>query len=462
MEQASGSMTARVAKNPTRSRRKGWLGSLILAFVLVQVYLANPRDLSTYDTAATTMMTLTLIRGEGVYLDRFRPILLETRNQLKVFVVPWHGHMLSRYPVAPALLVLPLVVPQIALLDRQIPGWDQDPRNAIIPLPQITKRSMAVVVALTAVILHRYLIALGLGRAALPATLAAALGSNLWIVGSQAMWQHGPAAFALIAALALLHPTPVPWWRLVLAGLATSVLFTSRLMDGLFAAVIVLWVARTQPRGLFWFLPVPLISAMALLSYNLWYFGEIIGGQAQLEQMHRNLHRLPGPWSGNLLEGAMGTLFSPNRGLFVFTPWVAAALATAPMVVRRLKPHRLIAWLLLALVPYLLLLSKYAVWWGGHCFGPRYWTDVMPLLAILLAFGLEWAANRSRVLFALFMVTIALGVGIQVIGACCYPSTWNLEPLNVDLHHERLWDWRDTELSRCLGEGLRQWRKISP
>jgi hypothetical protein len=86
----------------------------------------------------------------------------------------------------------------------------------------------------------------------------------------------------------------------------------------------------------------------------------------------------------------------------------------------------------------------------------------MPLLAILLAFGLEWAAARSRALFTLFMVTIALAISIQAIGACYYPSTWNVEPLNVDLHHERLWDWRDTELSRCLSEGLRQWTKTSP
>ena len=132
------------------------------------------------------------------------------------------------------------------------------------------------------------------------------------------------------------------------------------------------------------------------------------------------------------------------------------------MVARRLASCRLLTWLLLALVPYLLLLSKYAVWWGGHCFGPRYWTDVIPLFAILLAFGLDWAMARSRGLTALFIGTIILAIGIQVIGACFYPSTWNLEPLNVDLHHERLWDWRDTELSRCLGEGLRQWTKTSP
>jgi hypothetical protein len=80
---------------------------------------------------------------------------------------------------------------------------------------------------------------------------------------------------------------------------------------------------------------------------------------------------------------------------------------------------------------------------------------VIPLFAILLAFGLDWAMARSRGLTALFIGTIIVAIGIQVIGACFYPSNWNLEPLNVDLHHERLWDWRDTELSRCLGEALR-------
>ena len=63
---------------------------------------------------------------------------------------------------------------------------------------------MAVVVALTGVVLHRLLLVLGVGRAAVPAVLAACLGSDLWTVGSQAPWQHGPAALSLVAAIALL------------------------------------------------------------------------------------------------------------------------------------------------------------------------------------------------------------------------------------------------------------------
>jgi hypothetical protein len=55
-------------------------------------------------------------------------------------------------------------------------------------------------------------------------------------------------------------------------------------------------------------------------------------------------------------------------------------------------------------------------------------------------------------LVAISALTVGFSIAVQLIGAFCYPSSWNLEPRNVDTHHERLWDWRDTELSRCLIE----------
>jgi hypothetical protein len=239
-----------------------------------------------------------------------------------------------------------------------------------------------------------------------------------------------------------------------LAGLAAAMLVVARSIDLIFALVVLAWVARSHPRRLAWFWPAPVVLGLALVGYHLYYFDRIAGGQEQLEQQHRRVHGVGGPWSGDLREGLPGTLLSPNRGLFVFSPWVAVALAVAPSAAGRLAPGSLARWLLLALVPYLLVLSKYAVWWGGGSFGPRYWTDAFPLFGVLLACGLDWARDRSRALMALFAVTILVSVAIHAIGAFCYPSTWNFYPADIDLHHERLWDWRDTELSRCLKESL--------
>jgi hypothetical protein len=240
--------------------------------------------------------------------------------------------------------------------------------------------------------------------------------------------------------------------------MATALLVTARLLDALLAAVIFAWVVRTQPRRLAWFLPAPLLGAGLLLAYNFTSFGTLTGGLAELEELHPQLHGVAGTWTGSLVEGAAGTLFSPNRGLLVFSPWVAVAIVfgAVPSVARRLASQGLITWLLAALVPYFLLLAKYSVWWGGHCFGARYWTDVIPLFAIVLAFGLDGMRTRSLALVAFSYLAIAFSIGVHGVGAFCYPSSWNQLPENVDLHHERLWDWRDTELSRCLIEAMRR------
>ncbi len=449
--QGLGSENQQVQATP---RRPGWLGSLALGALLLFIYLINGRDLGTDDTSSATLLPINILRGEGIYLEnRYYP--KQMAGTKLPFTWVWsRGHVVPLYPIGPALVAVPLVAPQVAVLDFKHPGWDRQRGPDIKENRALVKRSMALLVALTGVMLYRVLLFLELRRAALPAVLAACLGSDLWTVGSQAAWQHGPAAFSLVSAIALLLPQPMSRRRLTLAGLATASLVACRLMDIVFAVAIVGWLLWKDRCALLWFLPAPILGGLALLGYNLWFFGSIVGGQAYIEQFHPTLHGVSGVWSTNLLDGFCGTLFSPNRGLVVFSPWVVAALATlaVPAVRLRLAAHSLIWVLLASLVPYLLMLSKYSVWWGGHSFGPRYWTDAIPLFAILFAFGLDWMLTRSRALVAISAATVVLSIGVQSIGAFCYPSSWNMMPLNVDLHHERLWDWRDTELSRCLIE----------
>src|SRR5262249_23795326 len=110
----------------------GWT-SLILGLSLLLIYLANSRDLGTTDTVATTLLTLSLVRGDGLSLDRYLAApLRDGENLYRQFVVRSHGRIISRYPVAPALLIAPLVAPQVALMDWARPGWDRQlPRMMI-------------------------------------------------------------------------------------------------------------------------------------------------------------------------------------------------------------------------------------------------------------------------------------------------------------------------------------------
>ncbi|WP_406698859.1 hypothetical protein V5E97_08235 [Singulisphaera sp. Ch08] len=459
MTNPEGSQTTLASAPPAKtSTRRNWLTSILLGLALLGIFLGNRRaTIGTYDTILNEWLPYTIIRGDGPFLDRFRTALAEPGQKLPFYAALSRTHVVSRYPIGPAVLATSITWPQVWYLDRYVPSWDHNGNTFLWYCTRMSKNTSAVIAALTGIVLYQILCGLGLGRVAVPTVLAAALGTDLWSVASQAPWQHGPASLALSMAIWLLLPQPVPRWRLAMAGLATAAMVTFRSIDVLFAIIVLLWVLRTQPRGLGWFLLTAVPIAATLLGYNLWYFSRIEGGQPDIEALHPIFHGVEGIWTGNLLEGLTGTLLSPARGLFVFSPWIALTVLALPATARRIRTHSIVAWLLVGLIPYLLMLSKYSVWWAGHSFGPRYWIDATPLFAILLGFTLDWARERCRPLLLVFAAAIAWSIALQTIGAFYYPSSWNLGPPNVDLHHERLWDWRNNELRRCLQEGRKGW-----
>ena len=451
-------MTAARPANPLNpvqpsGQPRNWKPSLLLALLLMGLYsLHGPILLSSGDTLATTLLPYALIRGDGPVLDRFQASLQTPDGHLDHFVRWSRGHVVSRYPLGPALLVVPFYLPQMGLLDATQPGWDRKPADAVRCCAQMGRHSAALLATLLGVVLLYVLEQLGLGRWAFPTALAAGLASNVWAVASQALWQHGPAALALVSAMAFLASPSLSRLRLCLAGLACAALVCFRAIDLVLAAAILLYVARQHTWNLIWFLPFPVLLGGALVGYNLWFFGSLAGGLGELEALHPELHGVAGTWSGSFLEGAAGTLLSPSRGLFLYSPWTALALLTVPATAPALGRQPLVRFLLLALVPYFLVLSCYAVWWGGHGFGPRYWIDVMPLFAILLGFGLRWSYAQCRLLFAGFVAALLFSTAVQVLGVFCYTGSWDQTPADVDVHHERLWDWSDSPLSRCLHE----------
>lgn len=437
----------------------GWLASGGLGVVLLGAYLANGREIGSYDTEPTTLLTVALVRGDGPFLDRFGAVLWESDGTRPPYVGRSGRRIVSLYPVAPALMAVPLVAPQIWLLDKVRPGWDADPGRAWQTARGMAKRAAAGIAALAGVVLHRLLRRMVPGWAAIAAVLVAGLGSEMWTVGSQALWQHAPAALWLSLAWLVLTPPGsegggLAGWRFAAGGVAVALLVACRAIDAVFAAIVAGWVATYHRRGLGAFLPGPLLIGGALLAYNAGLFGTLSGGQAKLESVHPEIHGVPGAWSGDWAQGLAGTLISPARGLFVYCPWVALGLFWLRWTWGMLPRRSLSRWMVAGLLPYLLLLSRYAVWWAGHTFGPRYWADATPVFAVLLALALLWCWRRWRPGLGLFGAAAAWSVMLQGVGAYCYPSSWNLRPRNVDRAHERLWDWRDTEVRRAIVEAL--------
>lgn len=157
---------------------------------------------------------------------------------------------------------------------------------------------------------------------------------------------------------------------------------------------------------------------------------------------------LPLAWP---LEGALGLMISPSRGLLVYTPWVGVGIAAllASWRGRADRPRRLLRYGSLAFVATWTLYSLYAEWWGGWSFGARYMTDLLPLYALGLADAWRRGWLRSTVARAALSVAVGWSILLQALGSGLFWTTWNgrhwdVTP-NIDVTPWRLWDWTDTQ-----------------
>jgi hypothetical protein len=164
--------------------------------------------------------------------------------------------------------------------------------------------------------------------------------------------------------------------------------------------------------------------------------------------------------AAGFVRGLLGTLFSPNRGLFAFSPALvlsvpaAARLAVRPDSAPELVPLAVGAGL------HLLLHSSWSVWWAGWSFGYRLLIEALPVLVLLAAVGWErWIAGHAWRVAGIALLG-AWSVYAQFLGAYYYPSGWNGDP-DIDLNPGRCWSFSDTEVGRLHRQFLRQppWRR---
>jgi hypothetical protein len=206
----------------------------------------------------------------------------------------------------------------------------------------------------------------------------------------------------------------------------------------------------------------PLIIGALTIWLNLETTGSLTGGSGGIEGFPQETHGVKGLWQAPSGLAFLGLLLSPNRGLFVYAPVLVFSLLGMVSVWRR-DGRWLLRLFMIALWATVILYSAESIWWGGWSFGPRVMTDLLPLFSLFLGVGLgEFARRRAGAedrkftfLWSLFFVAFLYSVLVQAVGFLAYPSGWNSSPQNVDLAHQRLWDFGDTQILRCLKRGRR-------
>lgn len=296
--------------------------------------------------------------------------------------------------------------------------------------------------------------------ASILATVAFAFGSGVFSVASRGLWQQTWSlpmlALGIFVVLRALRPKGSdsrdhgPKHHLAFfAGLAFAVGFACRPQTGLFLAAGGVALAHRRLE----YLPTYCLGALPVLglvfAYNTWHFDSPF----TFAQMVRSLDvaqyktgsaSLLGarPW-----EAALGLLVSPSRGLFVFSPAFVLGLAALwpgnPSIVR-------FALITLSVAAFGLFVTSalWFDWWGGYTLSYRPLLDILPVLAILTAVGLERCpCAYVRVAFATALAWSVLVATSAALGPGAV--AWNAYP-DVDRHPQRLWTVADSLPRRLL------------
>lgn len=213
----------------------------------------------------------------------------------------------------------------------------------------------------------------------------------------------------------------------------------NRPSNAVLAAPLGWYVLQQYPFARSRFLLFGAIPLLAMLLYSLSMLGSVLAlGQGQRMRL-----------GDHPFEGLAGVLFSPARGLFVFSPILLVGLLAVPRAISREFREPLLRPLILGTAGVIVVHASWAVWWGGHSFGYRLLSEALPCLIILLAIAWEHTIRARRWLVAASGVLLVASVYANALGALVAPCGFDSQPNFIDYHPARLWNVVDTELLRC-------------
>jgi hypothetical protein len=266
-----------------------------------------------------------------------------------------------------------------------------------------------------------------------------------WSTGSRALWQHGPEMLMFAVAVYLLvkaarRPALVAWSAVPLA-----LAYFIRPTGAIALAVLGLYIFLEHRA---WFLKWALLAAATAAPFFAYYLAlyrrplpPYFTHEGFLQPTVRN--------AGRFLLAMAGQCISPSRGLFVFSPFLLFAVLGIWIAFRRHWQTPLAYYLAAILLLHWIAISAFVDWTAGFCFGPRYFSDMTPILIfflipVLAAFE---TGRATRLAVAAFAVTALIGFGIHLRGAV----SWDVERWNYpEVNPARAWDWKDPQFLRGL------------
>lgn len=442
-----------------------WLAWLLIALFLYGLTTRSPVSNSNSDPELTLVVSQAVLEHGTIYLDEYQDRLVLSRDfagyRATNNILEQNGHYFNYFPMMPSLLAVPFVAAARELgLDMTLYADNDATQNVLSGL------TVVLVFGLLFLVGRCYVsewVSLGLA-------LVFVLGTGLISTLGTAFWTHNlsvPIFLLIVWLLARYEAGDAVTIHPYVLGLLIFLAYACRASAAAFILPLFLYLALRVATPLFsvstfhpilqqfkktWptihppladLLKVAFISAACLVLFFLWSRLETGYWLPAYFSVERFQVTRPDPWTA-----LAGLLFSPGRGLFVYSPFLLVILLVALWLSPLVKQHRLLVLILFWVGLHLFINIRAVGWWGGASYGARLLVDVLPAWFLLAVWGWRAAQVRLRprnqttlLLVALPLVAWSIYLNSHQGLFNNYQGQWEIEMLNLPEQQE-MFDWR--------------------
>ncbi len=418
-------------------------GIIIAIFVIVSFGHNQSRHITSTDSQWAVYTAVSILREGNIDLNEFQHRRINDR--FPSYGSFWHeGRLYPWYPIGPSITAVPVMGFFMLFPRRYVPEFDSFMFSTALRMEMY---AAAFIVALTSVILF-----LTLSRTTKNNLLSFLLVmvfsfcTSAWSTASRALWQHGPSMLMLAAAVHILLKSKDRENLVQFAALPLAFSFwirpTNIIPIGLGTLYVLVYYRRFFLKYLLWFSLV----TIPFLALNLISFGRF------LQPYYAFGAGVTPGWK----QALPANLISPNRGLLVFSPVLFFSFWGMFLALKKKPRERVDVLIFLIIFFHWLGISLFAPanWWAGHSYGPRLFSDVLPLLVFFMGhaavrFMLIPGIRKKAALAALFILLAGFSCFTHYRGAYKpHAWSWNVHPADIDKMPSRVWDWRDLQFLR--------------
>lgn len=429
-------------ENIQKSQNKAVIRLVIVFILSILIYNGNASDkYPSGDVVSTSMLPFSIVYHQDFYLGRYlfnpdqpMPYYLNLR--------PSNGDYVSASPIGSALTALPFYLPYI------LSGGNPSYEKGIV----LGKISASFIAAFSILLFYFLLTKVGINKKlSILFSLIFAFGSQVFSIASQGLWQHGSVVFWTIIFLIMLVNIMNQHENINRSsyglGATLGMLLLTRPITIVILSPFLLVLLKKQYRKEIFRVVIGFIPFLIInMIYNQVYFGSsTTSGYGESSDLITY-------FGFPLFWGIAGNLFSPSKGLLVYMPWVIFAFMWLWYLKDKNFYRSIYFFGLLAILIHIIFYSKFFQWPAGFCFGPRYMTDIIPVLGLLSA-GFastimeKISESKRKILVVLLVSFFSWASFVQFLGTYVTKAeAWN-QAAYPDNFFEPLWSIKGSQIA---------------